>query len=352
VKRWTDERDRRGTRPHVSIPREVGCWTRASSTKGGQVVFGERSGLPRVTPPSTPVDLNEGYPDSFIRKPEGEHPGVEVVVDAVAAGGSVGLTECDVVTFRNNLNKIGKTPFDARNAWEVDACFLGNTLFLDIREDPSGGAQSSYADQDRFQYFGYKFEALCTGHPAADATSEFCAVMRTRIGNLRIVLAAEVDGCDGENDEFVELKTSRTPQHPGQIRTLLKFKYPRWWLQSWLAGIKHILVGSWTSNGQLEQIQRLRTTDLPRLSAEKGESWDPWESIHFMHDTLTWMRDLARQYEGQHIRFVYCGNRGSILAKIVPQGDLRYRLSKKRAAPNQDGLELKKSRLGQVELCA
>lgn len=86
--------------------------------------------------------------------------------------------------------------------------------------------------------------------------------------------------CVGENDEFVELKTSRTPQHPGQIRTLLKFKYPRWWLQSWLAGIKHILVGSWTSNGQLEQIQRLRTTDLPRLSAEKGESWDPWECMH------------------------------------------------------------------------
>jgi hypothetical protein len=82
-----------------------------------------------------------------------------------------------VCTFRNNLNKIGKTPFDAKEAWEMDACTAGNTLFLDIREASEKAPGRPFPDNERFCYYGYKFEALCCGETTVDATSEYCAVV-------------------------------------------------------------------------------------------------------------------------------------------------------------------------------
>ena len=60
--------------------------------------------------------------------------------------------QCDVCTFRNNLNKIMSTPVDLGNAWTVDACTLGTTMFLDIHQLP----EKTFPDADRFQYYGYK----------------------------------------------------------------------------------------------------------------------------------------------------------------------------------------------------
>lgn len=63
------------------------------------------------------------------------------------------------------------------------------------------------------------FEAACTGQPAADASSEFGVLVRTRIGGLRLYIGAEVDCYDPATcvgvcgaktpglDSFVELKT-------------------------------------------------------------------------------------------------------------------------------------------------
>ena len=56
---------------------------------------------------------------------------MEPVVEAISRSGA-GWDDCDVCTFRNNLNKIGKTPIDERDAWEMDACFTRGTRFLDM----------------------------------------------------------------------------------------------------------------------------------------------------------------------------------------------------------------------------
>ena len=82
-------------------------------------------------------------------------------------------------------NKIGKTPFDARDGWEIDGCCLGKstnhrageTLFLDIREGPPQD-RPSQGNDERYTYYGYKFEAVCTGEKMVDSTSEFCSVVR------------------------------------------------------------------------------------------------------------------------------------------------------------------------------
>eukprot|EP00983_Pelagomonas_calceolata_P031454 986537-Pelagomonas_calceolata.AAC.5 len=35
----------------------------------------------------------------------------------------------------------------------------------------------------------------------------------------------------------------RIPDHPGQLRTLYAHKYPKWWLQSFLAGVPELILG-------------------------------------------------------------------------------------------------------------
>ena len=60
-----------------------------------------------------------------------------------------------------------------------------------------------------------RFEALCTGSNTVDATSEFCSIVRLKLGQHSIFMGAEIDAyVPGSRDstapavqDFVELKT-------------------------------------------------------------------------------------------------------------------------------------------------
>jgi hypothetical protein len=68
--------------------------------------------------------------------------------------------QCDICTFRNNLNKIFGTPLELKSSWTVDACSIGPITYLDIHQLP----QTTYPDADLFQYYGYKYAfpvAIC-----------------------------------------------------------------------------------------------------------------------------------------------------------------------------------------------
>lgn len=115
----------------------------------------------------------------------------------------------------------------------------------------------------------------------ADASSEFGLLLRTRIAQHRIFLAAEIDcydpavangsssnGRGGKEQQaaqptvqqpgqqqhpqqqlpplaaMLELKTYRKPSHPQQWRTVHRYKHPKWWLQSFLAGVPRLALGA------------------------------------------------------------------------------------------------------------
>lgn len=83
------------------------------------------------------------------------------------------------------------------------------------------GKDDSFPDSDRFTYYGYKFESLCTGggDGVVDSTSESGVVVRSKLNDLDVIIGAEVDACDIPQEQgrdsipdlstFVELKTSR-----------------------------------------------------------------------------------------------------------------------------------------------
>ena len=99
---------------------------------------------------------------------------------------------------------------------------------------------------------------------------QFGAVVRLRIGEMRVMMGAEIDCFDGDHrprqqqqqhqdgsslDSFIELKTYKPPQNSKQESTLLRFKYPRWWVQSWLGGVPRIALGSRDDRGMLRDIE-------------------------------------------------------------------------------------------------
>ena len=337
------------------------------------------------------------------------------------------LRSCTVLTYRNNLNKIFGVPFDPRAEWAVDACLLPvgggsggggcECLFLDVvklAEQWSGDP----ADQERFTAWGYqcvmlqiqycasaltledllraprpppspdptrtrtctrRFEALCTGQEVADSSGEWGAVVRTRIGRHRIVMGAEIDCYDPQllpppeqgsraappppPASWLELKTYRIPQAPQQQRTLHRYKHPKWWLQSFLAGVPRLALGGrdsevrsaarfaarfgfrWkrcccccccthsapretaphctapSTQGVVHRVDVVATADLARISARGGAPWSADQALQFGDEALAWMRQQAERWPRQHLRFSYRGGGaagGAITCAAVP----------------------------------
>jgi len=236
-------------------------WTK----RGDSIRFDEASGLACLKFP-TPLDLNSNI-EAYIAKEEGisKLAGVETVILAGEAAKSA-IEGFDVVTFRNNLNKILGTVYDSRAPWTVDGCVHGSTLFLDITEQPKDEITNGWQRTDlgkKLVAWGYQFEAACTGKAAGDATSEYGTLVEAKLGNnLQLIIGAEIDAYDPSLVEFsaqeggrgvesgvpplsslVELKTFKLPAHKGQHRTLYRFKHARWWIQSFLAGTPGLVLG-------------------------------------------------------------------------------------------------------------
>lgn len=315
---------------------QVTFWTK----RDGQWRFEDTSGLHRFRRPRLPLDLNHGYPDTFIRQRTDYHAPVEIVAQALLTAG-VPWSACDVVTFRSNMNKLAMTLENLEEAWSINAYRPAEgPLFLDSmpRDD---GADQMYPNADRYMYFGYKFEQLCTqpDHtepPVVDATAEYATVVRRSFRELRVMMAAEVD-CEHRekgartragDPSYLELKTCKVPQDRRARWTLARYKYPRWWVQSWLAGVPMLAVGERDENGRVGTIRMIKTVRLPVLSSRLKAKWNPERLIAFASDALAWMHARASRSAGKHVRFTYDPETQCIDASEMLDGDLPARISK------------------------
>jgi RAT1-interacting protein len=306
------------------------------SSSGGGAVVGSCAPHTLALPP-LPCDLNVGLEAAYRAKDGDAKPGVEIVIAAALAAGAA-LSACDVLTFRNNLNKILGTTLDPKAGWTVDACLVCGTLFLDIVK-PAEQAWICTPEQQRFVSWGYMFEARATGQAVADANAETNVLVSTCVGAHRVLLGAEIDCCDcGEQTSAArsppallsslrELKTFRQPQHRGQWRTLYRLKHPKWWLQSHLAGVPALVLGARDDGGIVHAIHTVPTHDLPRLSLQNGEAWSPHAALAFGAAALTWFRSTASRHAGRHVRFTYDPASGAIRASVVADGSLPARLA-------------------------
>jgi len=121
---------------------------------------------------------------------------------------------------------------------------------------------------------------LCTsesGDAIVDATTEFAMVIKTRVDQMEYAIGAELDCYDPERsgsaedasiEAMVELKACKAAETRRNEINILRFKYARWWFQSYIAGVPAMLIGSWKPDGSLIATTKLNTLDLPSLSRQ------------------------------------------------------------------------------------
>lgn len=351
VKEWlaAEALDGGHRRVAISRPLEVQCWTRTSVSEGNTYLCGDTSGLATFHEPPPKADLNAGYPDMFIRKAEGNE-GADVAT-IIHAARTAGLTweRTTVCTFRNNLNKIALTAVsatDPKHSWAIDAVVHGGTLFLEIVKLP----EDDFPNKDLFNYYGYKFEALCAGARAdapVDCTSEFATVVQLSLGRHNVLMAAEIDCCapprggadgagaspDGSGSDgggghrsYMELKTYRFPVRQAQEKNHVRNHYPKWWIQSFLGGVDTLVAGARDDVGKLVEVQHLPVDQLPRLALDEGPScaFDAHRMLRFTDELLAWMAHVcaADQEHGagpgnRHVRFTYSPAQQLVEAGLV-----------------------------------
>ena len=173
----------------------------------------------------------------------------------------------------------------------------------------------------RLTILGYKFEKLAVLSKTWDESTreeiegrqnevvnnaaQYCSVVRTGIGNVRMILGGEVDASmcalvlvairhtnsvlvwDSKPSRkespinWVELKTSAQIRNERDMikyeRKLLKF-----WAQSFLLGVPKIIVGFRDENGICHSLEELDTASIPGKVLNVGRrSWDGNVCINF-----------------------------------------------------------------------
>jgi RAT1-interacting protein len=154
-------------------------------------------------------------------------------------------------------------------------------------------------------YWGHKFENLCLvdhrlpaelvpplsvrREESVNTNEEFGIVLKIRLGSHRFVIGAEVDGIDEQTNEYIELKTSKTPSSQFDER-FFKEKLMKYWLQSYLAGIPKVLVGFRDKKGFVRSLEYYKVSEMPRL-VRGHVRWDP-NAILLMGDQFfTWLNN-------------------------------------------------------------
>lgn len=335
VRSWM-RRPNAGTRGiNISEPREVSCYSRDGERR---IDFGSRAQLSKYQDPTIGSDLGRNI-ETFREKTQGDF-GVEPVVRALLSSTFDLMKEADFVSYRNNLNKLAGTPFNFRDEWELDAVKLADSpVFLDVRKL---GDDVSSPMHKRFMYMGYYFESLCTGtqDEPVDANAEFCSIVRLRLGLHRIAFAAEID-CEGDNPSlkenpvpnYIELKTMRNPRSKRDYDNMYRNRFMKYWIQSFLAGVRTIILGVRDDNGILRKTERYNTENLHKLtrdhfrSSRGGSVWEPYVILNFLDHTLNQIRTHCESNLGRTIRVRYDPAERRVIGWILADNNFSQRIA-------------------------
>ncbi|KAJ8068243.1 hypothetical protein OCU04_003811 [Sclerotinia nivalis] len=275
-------------------------------------------------PPHLGTDLNRGF-ETFRKHDDSKDEHLDSLLRALMEKEKVTnvKTEADVITWRGMMTKIIASLFDSRDGFQMNATYFEGTVFIeedhqykvktrarqDARQQPRPGRPSG----DAMSFWGYKFETLCLMPTPWPETSrdyienrdneivnnhaQYCSIVKTKIGGNCLVIGGEVDGIykgskseDGKSTEWVELKTTMTPRHRGDEQNFDK-KLLKFWLQSFLLGVPHIIVGRRSPDGILQSIERINTAQIPGMVKKRGSnSWDGDMCINFANRFLEFLK--------------------------------------------------------------
>ncbi|KAJ5127548.1 hypothetical protein N7448_008327 [Penicillium atrosanguineum] len=308
----------------IRRPREIACF---SYDQNRQFHLGDSS-ISYYYPPDLPADLNIGF-NTFQKLNDSPDEHLDALLDTVTALEKETAKKCeaDIITWRGMMTKILTAPFDMMNGFEMNATCYQGTIFIEENNEYKNRQKEvqrnqrmppGMASQEQMMYWGYKFEVLSVLRQPWDTTTraeiesrqndivnnsaQYCSVVKTGIGNTRMVLGGEVDAvwdCKPDRKEdtihWIELKTSAEIRND---RDMLKYerKLLKFWAQSFLLGVPKIIVGFRDQQGIVHRLEELDTASIPGKVKKVGRgSWDGNICINFAAAFFEWLKQTIQE---------------------------------------------------------
>uniref|UniRef100_A0A915DPZ8 Decapping nuclease n=1 Tax=Ditylenchus dipsaci TaxID=166011 RepID=A0A915DPZ8_9BILA len=172
-----------------------------------------------------------------------------------------------------------------------------DVIFICELENELGRVSDRNARDQLTSYWGHKFEQCVTGElPKAEPDTSkpvndnceframFLSEVRSTNSTIRILYKGEIDCFDAE------LKTQLNSIGHGYFFYKKAFK---WWLQSRLAGIKHLVVGIRDINGIVNSLEKISLEQLLTMTKDL----QPAPCFSFLHSFLDYIK---LKMSGQH----------------------------------------------------
>ena len=124
-------------------------------------------------------------------------------------------------------------------------------------------------------HIGLKFESYVTAKKGEkpqpnnplDLVNDFRVAVKAKLNSHVLVLSGEVDCCDPDNDgQFTELKTRFI--RSGRRSPPRYFTCCKWWMQSFLLGVEHIVCGVRDAGGKVINDTAIERYTLSQLETE------------------------------------------------------------------------------------
>ncbi|KAF7312470.1 RAI1 domain-containing protein [Mycena indigotica] len=289
-----------------------------SYTPAHELVFDD-SALRYYVPPPARAKLSHAY-DRWIRRPE-ERSRIDGLLRALSRAQDQKhpslASGVGAVGWRGVLTRILTAPYEEREGWDLNVMCVQGVLYLEEhRSEEMMREKNDLAPRQRLQtYYGYAFESYCTsdspnrtnvpqrpGDPPGwggdvDTNVQWCSVVRTKLGDTRLVIGGEVDCVrgkfTGKTDTFIELKTSMTIRG-AQDEARFEKKLLKFYMQSFLLGVPEIIVGFRTPSGEVVSTQPFKTVEIPRMVRGKPHAWDPTRCFQWGDAFLRFLRTQCR----------------------------------------------------------
>ncbi|KAL1575567.1 protein RAI1 [Candida albicans P57072] len=207
----------------------------------------------------------------------------------------------DIITFRGIMTKILSLPYNLTDPIDLYVVPFDGQLFIKSDDEldmkrrkeqevrmKQTNTEERYDYMKRCEYVGYKFETIATipkpwsqvsrsqienrNKKVVNNYEQYLSVIRTGIGNVKLVLAGEIDCCwdylpDEQNkklNHYVELKTSRIIENNSQVVSFEQ-KLFKAWCQCFLMGVTKIIYGFRDNNLILKNVELFNTEEIPIL---------------------------------------------------------------------------------------
>jgi RAT1-interacting protein len=267
------------------------------------------------------IDLGAGF-QNFKKIPEEQNLGdfgsllKAIICHEKATNAKINT---NVITFRGLMTKILTLPYNLKDPIDFDIVSFDGQIFIKNNDESElqrrtqqehGTRNANDEFRKKCEYSGYKFETVVTlPKPWAECSrqlidkrskkvvsnyEQYMSVVKTGIGKVRLVIAGEVDCIwdyipeDGQDilPHYVELKTSRSLQQPGQVVNFEK-KLFKTWAQCFLLGIRRVIYGFRDDNLQLQSVEIYQTEEIPLLIKTDPLTDTNKQKINAM-DALKW----------------------------------------------------------------